>query len=219
MDFRKPSDWAGLALCLWFTFWPTPYLLAFFACAFAPLLATAFAAGRRDVALTKGTDFEVDISLWLFWILPSGTLTLRALRDANTLDWAPALIAGIGVGGIASVLMWRVDTRGDRRLSALLLVVVVMLAWGWGLVSLLNARLDRSAGELAISKVTDKVPAGSKSPAQLILQIEDPMHRRLEMVAPRRLFDRAQVGSTVRLKIRPGLFGWRHVDFDRSDRP
>jgi hypothetical protein len=207
------ASFVGLALGFWLMIYPRPYDLAVAINALVPLVALAVASRWPGlVALVHDTDTEPTINLSAFWFLPSGVLGLRAMLDLHMIDWVEPLCAGFGLAAIPLLLALRAE-RAARRPGMAVFSAVILFAWGYGVVSLANVRLDQAPPAIHRAVVVERGGSADDDPSLTVRAIDAranlPVIDGLAVSEAR--FNRSPVGSETCVAIFPGRLGWRYV--------
>jgi hypothetical protein len=209
-SLARNATWANVGLMAWAFLYPHPYELLLFVLAALPWVAVwimARAPGLYTLNAPRGSG-RPDLTLLL--ISPGFLLMLRALQDVQTLDWQGVVI---GTVVVALVLMgsvlWALPSARDKLGIAAVTLALVM-AYGYGVVALGNAVLDRSTGASYTTTVYGKhVTSGRNRTPKLRLGPWGPRTTEDDVTVPRDLYRSASVGQTVCVLLRPGAFGIR----------
>jgi hypothetical protein len=203
----------GVAIGVWLLAYPRPYELAIAVGVATPLAALAVASVWPGlVTLTSDHERDPMIKLSTFWYLPSLVLAARAVLDIQIVDWPPPLCAGLALATGPFILALRVE-KSARRPWMALLSAVVMLAWGWGTVSLANVLLDRAPPARHTAVVVERTGTADKDPG-LSLRVADPalgLPLLTELHVSKAGFNAAKIGGRACVGIYPGALGWRYA--------
>jgi hypothetical protein len=208
------ASWVGIGLALWMLFYPRPYELAAALNIAAPLLALTVANRWPGlVALVNDKETEPTINLSTFWFLPSVALGTRAMLDVDMIDWAPLLCAGFGLAAVPFLFALRAE-RAARRPWMAVFSGVILLAWGYGTLSLANYILDWAPPAIHRAVVVDQGGSADDDPT-LTLRVVDtgtdlPVIEDLDVSEAR--FKASPVGAVACVAIYPGRLGWRYVE-------
>lgn len=206
-------SWIGLGAALWLWVYPRPYDVAVAVNVMLPLVALTVATRWPGlVALIGDQDAEPTINLSAFWFVPSGALAVRAMLDIQVIDWIPPLCAGFGLAAIPFLFALRAE-RTARRPGMAVFSAVILLAWGYGTVSLANVRLNQAPPTIHRAVVVDHGGSADDDPT-LSLRVIDagaklPMFEDLDVSEAR--FKASPVGSVTCVAVYPGRLGWRYV--------
>lgn len=206
------ASFAGLALAGWLWIYPRPYEAAVAVNVLLPLVALTLASRFPGlVTLVRDQEAEPTINLTAFWFAPSGALAVRAMLDIQAIDWIQSLGAGFALAAIPFVLALRAEQTA-RRPGMAVFSAVILLAWGYGTVSLANVLLDHAPPTLHRAVVADRSGSASDDPG-LSLRMADPATdlpvMDFDVSAAR--FNASPVGSNACVVIYPGRLGWRYV--------
>lgn len=196
----------GAALAGWTIFWPRPYEAAVIVSGLIPVVALAILARWRG--LFSLVDEKRGPSLNLFWMLPMLAVGIRAMGDVEMIDWRAPLMTTSGLAVVFGALVWWLDTRGRSILGAIF-PGLVALAWGWGVVVMLDVLPDVAPPQRIAARV---VEVGSSDDKPIVtLEALAPPHERFEdFDAPQRLPDLVKVGAQACMVTYPGKLGWRY---------
>ena len=209
-SLARNATWANVGLMAWAFLYPRPYGLLLLVLAALPWVAVwimARAPGLYTLNAPRGSG-RPDLTLLL--ISPGFLLMLRALQDVQILDWhavlvGAALVALVLMGGV----LWALPSAREKPGIAALTLALAM-AYGYGVVALGNAVLDRSSGASYATTVYGKhVTSGRNRTPKLRLGPWGPRTTEDDVTVPWDLYRSASVGQTVCVLLRPGAFGIR----------
>jgi hypothetical protein len=213
-SLARNATWANAALIAWVFLYPRPYELVILLLAALPWAAVwimACSPGLYTINAPRGSG-RPDLTILL--ISPGFLLTLRALQDVQILDWHGVLVgAGLVAMGLMGAVLWAVPAA-RQKLGIAVLTLALVMAYGYGVVALGNAVLDRSSGASYTTTVYGKHVSGgrSKSP-RLRIGPWGPRTTEEDVTVPWETYRSAGVGDTICVLLRPGGFGipWYRV--------
>jgi hypothetical protein len=132
------------------------------------------------------------------------------LQDVQILDWHAVLVGAVLVALVLmGSVLWALPSARDKPGIAALTLALVM-AYGYGVVALGNAVLDRSNGASYATTVNGKhVTSGRNRTPKLRLAPWGPRTTEDDVTVPWDLYRSVGVGQTVCVLLRPGAFGIR----------
>ena len=206
----RNATWANVGLVVWTFLYPHPYELLLLVLAALPWVAVwimARAPGLYMLNAPRGSG-RPDLSLLL--ITPGLLLTLRAVRDVQILDWRAVLVGAVLVALVLiGRVLWALPSARDKPGIAAL-TLALLIAYGYGVVALGNAVLDRSNGASYATTVYGKhVTSGRYRTPKLRLGPWGPRTTEDDVTVSWDLYRSASVGQTVCVLLRPGAFGIR----------
>jgi hypothetical protein len=209
-SLARNATWANVGLMAWAFLYPHPYELLLFVLAALPWVAVwimARAPGLYTLNAPRGSG-RPDLTLLL--ISPGFLLMLRALQDVQILDWQGVLVGAVLVALVLmGSVLWALPSARDKLGIAALTLALVM-AYGYGVVALGNAVLDRSNGASYATTVYGKhVTSGRNRTPKLRLGPWGPRTTEDDVTVPWDLYRSASIGQTVCVLLRPGAFGIR----------
>jgi hypothetical protein len=207
-SLARNATWVNAALIAWVLFYPRPYELVVLLLAALPWVAVwimARSPGLYTINAPRGSG-RPDLTILL--ISPGFLLTFRALQDVQILDWHGVLVgAGLVAMGLMGSVLWAVPAI-RQKLGIAALTLALVLAYGYGVVALGNAVLDRSSGASYTTTVYAKhVSGGRNKYPQLRIGAWGPRATPEDVTVPWETYRSANVGDTVCVLLRPGAFG------------
>jgi hypothetical protein len=207
-SLARNAIWVNAALFAWVFFYPRPYELVILLLAALPWAAVwimARSPGLYTINAPRGSG-RPDLTILL--ISPGFLLTLRALQDVHLLDWHGVLVgAGLVATGLMGSVLWAVPAI-RQKLGIAALTLALVLAYGYGVVALGNAVLDRSNGASYETTVRGKhVSGGRNRSPQLRIGPWGPRATEEDVTVPWEMYRSAGIGDTVCVQLRPGAFG------------
>jgi hypothetical protein len=213
-SFVRNATWANAALIAWAIVYPHPYELVILVLALLPWVAVwimARSPGLYTINAPRGSG-RPDLTILI--ISPGFLLMLRALQDVQILDWQRLLLGAALVSmTLMGSVIWAVPSVRDKRGTVLLTLVLVM-AYGYGVVALGDSVLDHSTGSSYPTTVYGKhVTSGRNRTPTLRLGPWGPRAAQEDVTVPWDLYRRTSVGQTICVLLRPGAFGvaWYQV--------
>jgi hypothetical protein len=208
------ASWIGLALALWLWVYPRPYDVAVAINILLPLVALTVASRWPGlVTLVRDQEAEPTINLSAFWFIPSGALAVRAMLDFDMIDWIQPLCGGLGLAAIPFLLALRAE-RAARQPWMALFSAVILLAWGYGTISLANVRLNRAPPKIHRAVVVGHGGSADDDPTLSLRAVDAganlPVIKDLDVSETR--FNASPIGSVACVAIYPGWLGWRSAE-------
>jgi len=208
--FTQWLNRVGIAVMLWGMFYPHPYRLVLFLLGACPTIAIAIVWWSRGQIHIDQRARDKRPTLAVLLIMPSIILALRAILDITLLDWQPVLITAVTAGALVALAAVAVDAEYRRWPAFLLTWAIMGLPWSFGVVSELNAELDRGPRQEFETQVIDKHMSTGKNRSWYLTvagwgPVRDPGDERVG----RGFYEQTNVGDTVCVSIKPGAFGWR----------
>ena len=204
----------ALALAAWGLFAPDPYTLCILVLGLALPAAVVFVAvsGGRWSLLDMPSDARPSVvGIVMF---PAMILALRAVIDVHLLDWRPLLVGAAAIGLALSGWSASGPLRGPRPRSTAFSMGLIGLAWGWGALVQLNARLDVAPASTERVRVLDHfISHGRSTTYRLRLDAWSARPASDDVNVPEDLYERVRVGDTVCVTPHPGALrvGWFEV--------
>jgi hypothetical protein len=160
----RGASFATYAAAAWGYFYPLPYGLALLTLAALPWLALVVVAKSRGLYRVDSQRNDPRPTLALPIMLPGFALLLRALRDVEVLELPSALVYAALVAALLAWAAWLSDAALRARRSAVLLLFAVGCAYGYGVVVLGDAELDRGPGsDFRVVVLGQHLSRGSRS--------------------------------------------------------
>jgi hypothetical protein len=134
----------GVALMFWAMFTTPDDVTAAVACVLAPLLAVAWVAANGTGWILFETRSDTLPGLGM--VVAGGALGifLLAQRGGYLVDWIAALEMAAAVGAVFGAFSYVLNAGARSRLGSSAIAALAFVAWGYGLVSLLDVRMDKA---------------------------------------------------------------------------
>ncbi len=213
-------DWTAFALFVWGVGYPHPYVVCIIILAVTPIVAIAIvqlSAGR--LTLFDHVD-DRRPHLFRLWILPPLALALRS-HDYDFVNWKEVLPACALVTVLYAIAT--IITNGQARQNLSLkdqiiggvAIFLIGLAYGWGLISEANGKLDHSKPIVFHTKVLDKWRGSGKSHSwNLTIEPWGPVKVEDNTDVGRIMYDRTQIGQVVCVSLYKGSLGFQRYTID-----
>lgn len=209
---RQWLFYACIAVEAWLLIYPRPYTLAVLAGVGVGMIALVLA--RREIRAGYD-DKQSTISLCVMTL--GGMLALRAFLDVNLVNWSVVIVPSLLGGAIAA---WMLNEHRSG-LKGMLLANAMLVWFPGGALVLLNVVLDGAQPEVFPATVISKLESGSDPPERKLYLAPG---RRLDAIGTHKVtvgsavFDGAEAGGAVCIRVRPGAFGLRWYDVEDAAR-
>ena len=196
---------AAVGVAAWVMFFPHLIAVGLTLTALAPALALAWIVVSRGGWTLAGGPKDARPSLDPLIILASLALCLRSVFDLHILDW-PAAWAMAAIVGLAFGLATLLTMRGAANQRVRLAVMLgVGLAYGWGLVTEVDARMDLSpATPVPVAVVRKWATAGRPETYNLALTPWGQTASSVDMMIPAAFYRQVSAGDVVCVTPRRG---------------
>jgi TPR repeat protein len=197
-------------LYLWCIVYPQPYIPVVTSVAALPWLAILLAAVPNSLFRLAEKPGDAHPNLVQLLILPGLALTLRAVLDFDVIAWVPAVLPAAIVG----IVTFFAAIMGDRDLrarpKAWPVILLPILAYGFGAALLGNALLDRAPSETFATTVTGHhVSSGRHTTWYVRLAPWGPYSDEEDASVPRWLYQSVADGQPVCAQLHSGAFAIR----------
>jgi hypothetical protein len=195
-------------LILWAFIYPHPYELIIFVLAVLPWIAVWIMARSPGLYTFNAPRGSGRPDLTILLISPGFILTVRALSDVQILDWQrllpwAVLVALILMGSV----MWAIPAIRDK-LGMVVLTLILVLAYGFGVTSLGNALLDGTRGSIYPTAIYGKyVTSGRSRTPMMRLGPWGPRTSVEDVRVPWDVYRSTNIGEKVCVLSHPGAFG------------
>jgi hypothetical protein len=208
--------WVTLALMLWALIGAPPHGVATWLVAALPPLALVLAwrSGNVFSLATNRSSPRSDLSALLF--APSLLLAMFGWFRADLAEPRLLVLPSLALGAVLAALA--LATCAELRAARVdaIVTAIVLVLYACGLLTLVNAALDRSPPTRGLAAITAmRHTSGKGGSAQLTLlglpgHAAEPVERRVSDA----LYRRAAVGRSVCFADHVGLFGWHWAEID-----
>jgi hypothetical protein len=198
----------SLVVCLWAIFYPTPYKLLIGALVVLPWVGIEVL--RRSNGLFRVDEVKNDVhpSVASALLFPTGALALRAVLDYNVRQSAMAFVLYAGVGGVLILLAARFDPSLWTKRFSFAVFCALGFAYGFGVVTEINAQFDRSVGTSYSTIVHDKhIVSGKHTSYVLKLDPWGPETKPNNLDVGRATYNSIQCGDVAQITLRKGALG------------
>jgi hypothetical protein len=200
--------WPAAAIAAWGAFYPEPYDAGIYANLALPivcLFAVIISQGRLSLT-DDNTSGRVSLSGLAFFSICALLLTAVA-PCAHLIDWIVPAVAAVAAAFIFTALIAVVERRFNWEIAWATLIMSGLYAWSAGVV--LNDILDHAKPRIERVQVLGKETRGSDPDYELHLAAWGTFDAK-EYEVSRKLYDKAEVGQAVCIRIYPGWLGWEN---------
>jgi hypothetical protein len=189
---------AAGAVCVWGWFYPEPYSLVIFLLMILPWLAAA-------ITMRSGGLFRIDSkkndphpTVAIAFIMPGCALMLRAINDANLLEWRTMIYVTLllTLALAAAAIMADPFLKSQKR--TLLVIIFLTTFYGYGAGVEANMIFER--GDTTVFKaqvVRKEAVSGRPTSYELYLSPWGPQQQTNEVSISRRWYESLQPGDAV----------------------
>ena len=205
------TEWVGWALTIWIFFYPKPYKLSVIAGMAYPFLAVAICFLYRGLIRSDGGKNSPYPNVITTIIVVPMILTYRAIVDLNILSYDNGWILMILVSVILFVA-YQIPTDGfkfrkNSDVWTSFLVLILLMAYGYGTISLTNAIADSSQPVVYPTVIANKrVSSGKSTTYYLELKKWGDQTEDEEFSVPRWQYDFFNPGDSINVHLRPGTW-------------
>jgi hypothetical protein len=200
----------ALAMTAWVWFYPRPYDLAVATAVLLPWVALVVVAQQGALYRLNPLQNDAGADMSSAFFLPSASLAIRALYDFKTFDAWKLFWISLAVTAACMAVLHLLAREFRGRFGSLLLYGVLLTGYGYGTVSVLNARLDDSAPQHFPARlIDDPVKRSSGKTFDVHLAPWGPQTTDDDFRISRDLFERVKKGDTVCVYLWPGALGVR----------
>ncbi len=140
----------------WTAFYPRPYIAAVSIVTMLPWIAIAMAAFWPHLfRIDSKSDFGRPLLIIPF-LFPGFILAIRAIVDFNLLDWRMPIVVGMIASFGISIVAAFADRGTPVRIGPILLILLMMVPYGYGATIAVNRLLDRSTPQYFPATVQGK---------------------------------------------------------------
>jgi hypothetical protein len=194
---------AAKPVLLWTMFFPRPYLFAVAFAAAMPFIEWVVWAMIDRRSIRSGSN------LLMLLFIPGIALLIRAVFDAQLLDWTSALIAALAISlALALPVALGMGVRVRRlagRAVVLLILAFLVFPYALGSTALADLLFDREPGELHWSTIMDKsVSTGKVTEWHLRIAPWGKLAEPMRVSISRQFYDVAVPGQIVCVDLRSG---------------
>jgi hypothetical protein len=207
-SFARIAIGANTGLILWAFLYPHPYEFILFVLAVLPWVAVWIMARSPGLYTFNAPRGSGRPDLTLLLISPGFVLMVRALHDVQILDWQrlipwAVLMALCLMGSV----IWAIPAVREK-LGMVVLTLVLVLAYGFGVTSLGNALLDSTHGSIYPTTVYGKyVTSGRSRTPTMRLGPWGPRTTMEDVTVPWDVYRSTNIGGKVCVLSHPGAFG------------
>lgn len=201
------ATWANTGLIVWAFLYPHPYELLILVLAALPWVAVWIMAQSPGLYTFNAPRGSARPDLTILLISPGFLLALRALLDVQVLDWQRLSLWAVLVAmALISSVVWVIPSA-RQRLGMVVLTLVLLMAYGYGVTSLGNAMLDHSSGSTYPTTVYSKhVTSGRNRTPTMRLGPWGPRATEEDATVPWDVYRSTSVGEKVCVVLHPGAF-------------
>lgn len=210
----KVLNGVASGVTMWGIIYPQPYGVVMVALAILPLIAFALVARFPGLYRLDQRRNDVHPNLVLVLVLPGVALFLRSMQDQHLLDWKPMLLTAMLAGVIVTWMATRIDASLRSRGWAVVGILLGMVVYAGGSLTLANAFLDRSAPQRYETSVIGKhCSNGRHRTWYLRLAAWGPVGKADDVAVPPALYESIVVGQHACVSLWLGAlnFPWFQV--------
>lgn len=213
-SIARLSIWVNAGMIAWVFLYPRPYEFLICVLGAAPWIAIAIMAQSPGVYGFNASRNSAQPDLSVLLITPGLLLMLRAITDVQILDWQRlAFCAVLMTLALIGAIVWTLPAAREKP-AGVLLMLLVLSAYGYGASALGNALLDRSPITSYSTQVSGKrVTSGRQRTPQLRLAPWGPQKIDSEVSVPWDLYRSVNIGEPICVLVRSGALGvsWYRV--------
>ena len=211
---RTLAKWINViavAVTIWTLIIHLPYTVSIAICAIVPLFAIIVVIYSRGtiqgVQLKKSNFPHLTYSI----IGPSSVLAMRALLDFNIYDGQPLILPVLFVCVLLMFLLYRYDNGMKGRITGYILILPVILLYGFGVIMEANCIFDKSTPQIHSARVIDKYTSGGgyRSLKSYYLKVSSWGKNDTEnrIPVPRSLYEKITKDDSVDIALKEGAVG------------
>jgi hypothetical protein len=206
------ANWVATGIMLWCMIYPQPYKLVIVLASLAPIAALIMVRLRPDLFRLEVSRQAAKVmpSIAALYIAPGIALALRVIQDFQVVDWHPAVAAGAAVALAASGAAVLVDRTLRSRPTASIFLLLLMFAYGYGVVVEANGLLDHGKPQVAAVLIDAMhIDSGKSTSYRLTLDPWGPYPATNTVDVSRSLYNSVRPGDVVCANLFPGALGMR----------
>jgi hypothetical protein len=211
----KAINVVPLLLMMWLLLMPQPYGVAVACAALVPWLGIGLVWLKPGLFKLDGKQGDVRPNVGGLLILPPLLLGLRAMLDVTMVDLGPLFLWG----AVACLPLWlavllapRAGAPAGRRWVLPVILLPFMLAYGAGLLAIVDTLWDTARPQVFPTTVTGKDVSRGKSTTYYVhLARWNPGIDEQRIAVPRAYYEAVEQGDTVCVRLHPGRFGLRWI--------
>jgi hypothetical protein len=213
------TEWAGWALALWIFFAPRPYELSVTLGIVYPFLAVALCFLYRGLIRSDGGKKSPYPTVLTTIIVVPMMVAYRAIVDVHILSYGNGWILMI-ITTMILFVSYQVPTGGFsfRKKADILtfwLVLLLLMAYGYGTVTLTNAIADSSQPVVYPTVIKAKrISSGKSTTYYLELKKWGNLTEDEEVSVHRSQYDFFAVGDSIHVNLRPGVFSMPWIQLE-----
>lgn len=152
------------------------------------------------------------------FLLVSLAVQLRAILDFDIIDYKTLILYSLLFAAVISFLLlsvWKIQFN-KKHTSAIIMNSLLVMLYTFGTIALINCYYDTADPEVYTVKIVDKSISHSRrygTSHNLIMEPWGPISSEKWVKVPPSLYDRLEIGDTVTLKLKKGLFNIRWYYF------
>jgi hypothetical protein len=208
--FARYATWVNMGLFAWAYIYPRPYQLMILVLAVIPWTAIVIMARSPGLYTLNAHRGSGRPDLTLLLISPGILLALRAFLDVHSLDWQRLLQCALIVAMLLmGSVIWALPAARER-IGLLLLTLVLLIPYGYGVSALGNALLDHASASSYPTMVYRMfVTSGRSKTPTLRLGPWGPRATPEDTAVSWDLYRKTRVGETVCAQLHAGALGVR----------
>lgn len=211
--FTRAANIVGVAVALWYYFYPVPYELAMAGAFLAPLVALYMCWRSNGLIKFYSTKTSPYPSLGTLIAGPIFAIGLKALLAYDIYAF-PAKAWALMVGGIVALLLLvlvfaREAFASEKKKGGFIFVALVAAAtYSYGTLIISNGHFDQGRGQEWPVKVTDKYETHGKSTSYYVKVSPWAEYDTSSAVKiSSRFYDLVNTGDSIRVVLKPGKWG------------
>ncbi|MFZ6743750.1 hypothetical protein ACO0LC_11025 [Undibacterium sp. JH2W] len=201
----KFANGAAVVVAIWLIVFPEPYTLLMLAALALPWLALLMMKQANGVYQLDGKSTDVKPNLALMIFMPCIALMLRSMVDINMVHYKAAMLPALVCGLALLVLGLMVDRALHSKFLMIIFLAFVFSAYGYGAVTLINARLDHAVAQTYQVQVLGKrVSSGKSTSYHLQLAAWGPIQQSEEVTVDSSVYRRIAMGDLACVNLHKG---------------
>jgi hypothetical protein len=220
-QWAKVVNFVGIGAFVWALFIPQPYLVCILVNMAVPLAALVVIWFFRGLIRFDTRPNTAYPSVLFGLVAPGFGLAIRAVADFNILDhdsiWKYVIMLAVTLGVLYFAIGNEFDLKKTKDKLALGSFVLMMAAYSYGALILINCLFDKSQGQTFEAVVVSKeINSGKSTTYYLHLEPWGPRVEEERVSVAKQDFDSAEPGEKVRLHLFEGLVGtkWFWVEVE-----
>ena len=205
---KKLAMWlkaAAYVIAGWAWINPRPYGMVMTLLIVLPWVAVMIVGRSDGIFRIDQRKNDAHPSVGTLIIVPGLVLALRVMTDMHVLAWKPALYLSIGIGVVLWIAAAKVDASLRARPASLVIIFLVMCAYGYGAGMEINRLLDHSTASVYSARVVGKhISSGRRTSYDLTVSAPELDALNGNISVPASLYRSVEVGDSVCASVRRG---------------